>query len=228
MNLSTQQHYFLHNINLLWDTSFRKPLLTGVIAENPEAVCVMQEGWCHQPHSYLQEKAVLLFLILSFCKIMRWLGHLILHVVDSTTFRHFYKPKARIPALNLNSSSIASSMSALFPMVLDVAVSRVWPLNTSSSQSKHMWAGTSEVTTPLHFNKIIFPAVLLFSGHCCKCMTGANGICEYVTPVLTWLLDECHSKAAAREDEVERRWGDGGCKCWPIPAPLNLNTGCDP
>lgn len=52
--------------------------------------------------------------------------HLILHLVDSTTFRHFYKPKVRILALNLNWNLIASSMIALFPFVLDVAVSRVW------------------------------------------------------------------------------------------------------
>lgn len=44
MNLSTQQHYFLYNINLLWDTSLRQATFTGVTAENPEAVCVMQEG----------------------------------------------------------------------------------------------------------------------------------------------------------------------------------------
>lgn len=71
INLSTQQYYFLYNINVLWDTSFRRPVLTGVIAENPEAVCVMQEGWGHQPLPYLQEKAVLQFLTLSFCKIIK-------------------------------------------------------------------------------------------------------------------------------------------------------------
>lgn len=71
MNLLTQQHYFLHNINLLWDTYFRKSLLTEVIAENPEVVCVMQGGWGHQPHPYLQEKAELQFLILSVCKIIK-------------------------------------------------------------------------------------------------------------------------------------------------------------
>lgn len=72
-------------------------------------------------------------------------------MVDSTTFSYFYKPKVRILALNLNCSLIASSMIALFPSVLDVAVSRVW--TCSSGTQAAVRASTCEqahLTWQLH------------------------------------------------------------------------------
>lgn len=178
MNLSTQQHYFLYNINLLWDTSLRQATFTGVTAENPEAVCVMQEGWAHQPHPFLQEKAELQFLILSFCKITKWL------LAFNTLCSWFYHIQTLLYTTNEDSrpkfEQDHDCIKYDFPVsngvgcgCLQCVALLLW--NTSSSQSKHMWAGTSEVTAPLHFNIIIFPAVLLSSEHCCKCRTVVNG-----------------------------------------------------
>lgn len=127
-------------------------------------------------------------------------------MVDSTISRCFYKPKREDTCLHLSWNLTASNMIALFPIVFDTAVSKVWT-HLSWTQTA-VRASTCEMTAPLYFNNAIFPAVCCVQGTAASTwQRGENGIVN-VSPESShglWMnatQDEQHRKMKWKGDGV--------------------------